>query len=160
VSGGIDFGIDVTDNGRVFVRFDQLPAAVQKKLKVTITQLTRELLGQVKAREPVQTGRLRSLTHSYVDEKKGWVRGRVRVSRTKGKNAAAAAGALEYGAHRRFEVRAHSRRGRGSTRSTQVSAYKRQAHIAAMHFLRGPARALLPRVRAELEAAIKAAITE
>jgi len=160
VSGGIDYRIDVTDNSRVFVRFEQLPKAVQEKLKVKITQLTSELLGRVKAAEPRDTGRLQSLTHSYVDEKQGWVRGRVRVSRTKDKNTAAAAGALEYGAHRRFQVRAHSRRGRGRARRMQVSAYERTAHIAAMNFLRGPARALLPRARAELEAVIKDAITE
>lgn len=160
MSGGIDYRIDVTDNGRVFVRFEQLPKAVQKKLKVKITQLTSELLGRVKAAEPHDTGRLQSLTRSFVDEKQGWVRGRVRVLRTKDKNTAAAAGALEYGAHRRFQVRAHSRRGRGAARKVQVSAYNRTAHITAMKFLRGPAAALLPRARAELNATIEAAIEE
>ncbi len=160
MSGGIDYRIDVTDNSRVFVRFEQLPKAVQKQLKVKIAQLTAELLGRVKAAEPHDTGRLQSLTRSFVDEKQGWVRGRVRVLRTKDKNTAAAAGALEYGAHRRFQVRAHSRRGRSTARSAQVRAYERRAHITAMQFLRGPARALLPRARAELEAVIKAAITD
>ena len=148
-----EFRVDMTDN-RLTVRFEELPAQLRAALREKISELTHQLLAQVIAREPVRTGRMRSLTRAYVDEKRDWVRGRVRILGRRGPNQPARAfGALEYGAHRRFAVSAHRRSRRGG-RSFMVSAYDRRANIHAMRFLRNPAKAMMPRARAELEAII------
>jgi hypothetical protein len=150
MSGGIDFRIDANDT-RLNLQLDSLPEQLRLRLKVKISELTHQLLRLVEAREPKRTGRLRSLTHAYVDDNvaKGFVRGRVRVLRTRGHNTAAAAAALEYGSTgRRFPVRAYRRRG------GNVAGYSRRGGITELRFLRGPAAAMLPRARAELNAVI------
>jgi len=154
VSGGIDFRIDESDTGRIVARLDQFPKELRARLKDVITQLANELLRKVEAAEPVRTGTLRQQTHAYVDEGPTWVRGRVRVLRNGRRNYGAIAGALEYGApgkKRRGMVKVRAYRRDGAT----IRAYqRRQPHIKAMRFLRGPAAAQLPRARALIRAAI------
>jgi hypothetical protein len=140
----------------LIVHLDKLPDELKRQLEVKITQLTTQLLGQVKAREPVQTGRLRAATRSFVDIRRGFIRGRVRILPTgKASRLGAAFGALEYGgpgqrrAGKKVEVEGYRRR------SGPVAAYKRrQPHIRARRFLRGPGAAMRPRARVELEAII------
>jgi hypothetical protein len=154
--------IDSSSITRLSLHFDQLPDNLKAKLKTAITQVTHELLARVKAAEPVRTGRMRSRTHAYVDERPNFVRGRVRIIATgHAQSLAAAFGALEYGgpgarrAGKKVPVRAYSR---GSGR---VGAYeRRQPHIQARRFLRGPAAAMRPAIKARLEAAIGQAINE
>ena len=57
----IDAKLDLNDV-RLRVRLDTLPKQLQKRLTQTIGRLTNELVHKVEAREPVRTGRLRSLT--------------------------------------------------------------------------------------------------
>jgi hypothetical protein len=150
MSGLIDLRIDVDDT-KLRLRLDQLPTKLRQALKAKIRELTTELLHKVEAREPVRTGRLRRLTQSYVDENpaKQFVRGRVRVLRSRDHNAAAAAGALEYGSTgKRYAVRGYTRRGR------PVQGYMRRGGIQAQRFLRGPAAAMMPKARAELQAVL------
>jgi hypothetical protein len=153
----------------VNLAFDKLPEALRNRLAVTIRTLTDELLAEVKAGEPRRTGRLQAMTRSFVDVKEGWVRGRVRVLRSEGANAAAAAGALEYGAPGRrggFRVRSYRRRltqvfGHPvSSQSILIHSYTRKAHIRAMRFLRNPAATMLPRARLALEQAVAEAIKD
>ena len=142
----IDAKLDLNDV-RLRVRLESMPKQLQKRLTQTIGRLTNELVHKVEAREPVRTGRLRSLTQAYVDTNqiKMFVRGRVRVLRTRQHNTAAAAGALEYGSTgKKFAVKGYMRRG------YRVSGYSRVGGIAEMRFLRGPAAAMLPKARAEL----------
>ena len=144
----IDVRIDVDDT-RLQLRLDALPKELRRRLEAKIRELTNELLHKVEAREPVRTGRLRRLTQSFVDvnEAKQFVRGRVRVLRTRNHNTAAAAGALEYGSTgRRYSVRGYTRRG------TPVQGYMRRGGITAQRFLRTPAAAMIPKARAELRA--------
>ncbi len=158
------------DDTRLRLRFEKLPQTIRKPLRPVITRLTNQLLVRVKAAQPHRTGRLRSLTHSYIDERmdnrRNFIRGRVRVLRSRSHNTAAAAGALEYGAHRRFEVRAHrARRTSAFGRPTRpydvnIPAHQRRANIQALRFLRGPAAAQLPRARAEINAAIAEALKQ
>jgi len=146
VAGLIDYRIDANDT-RLTLQLDQLPKKLQQELEAKIRELTGELLRKVEAREPVRTGRLRRLTQAFVDksETKQYVRGRVRVVRTRDHNTAGAAGALEYGSSgRAFRVRGYTRRGR------QVQSYYRRGGITAQRFLRGPAAAMLPKARTEL----------
>ena len=143
----IDAKMDLNDT-RLRARLESMPKQLQKRLQQTIGRLTRELLHKVEAREPVRTGRLRSLTHAYIDDNraKNYVRGRVRVLRRRGAhNVAAAAGALEYGSTgKKFAVQGYTRRG------ARVRGYSRVGGIKEMRFLRGPAAAMLPKARAEL----------
>jgi hypothetical protein len=148
--------VQVSDT-RVAIHLEQFPAALKAQLQRKITTLTNTLLGRVKALEPHRTGRLQSLTRSYVDVRQNFVRGRVRVLRSQAHNTAAAAGALEYGApgkRGRFSVRGYKRR------SGTVRSYDRTARIREMRFLRGPAAAMLPQARAEIEAAVNEAVQE
>jgi hypothetical protein len=142
--------VEVTDQ-RVMAHLDNLPEALRTNLRATITELTNELLGRVLAREPVRTGLMRSRTRAFVDDnrQKDFIRGRVRILRTgSAQRTAAAFGALEYGAHRRFPVRAYRRGG------SNVGAYERTANIRERRFLRGPAEAMRNRIIAEIRAAV------
>jgi len=142
----IDAKLDLNDT-KLRVRLDALPDKLRPPLVTTIGRLTHELLGKVEAREPFRTGRLRSLTQAYVDDNriKNFVRGRVRVLRSREHNTAAAAGALEYGSTgKKFAVKGYMRRG------SHVRGYERVGGITEMRFLRGPAAAMLPKARAEL----------
>jgi len=144
--------MDLSDT-RLRVRLDTLPDKLRQRLVATIGRLTNELLHKVEAREPFRTGRLRSLTEDYVDDNriKNFVRGRVRVLRSREHNTAAAAGALEYGSTgKKFAVRGYMRRGERGRFAYRVGGYSRAGGIAEMRFLRGPAAAMLPKARAEL----------
>jgi hypothetical protein len=153
--------IDSSSITRLSLHFDQLPDKLKATLKAAITRVTHELLARVKAAEPVRTGRLRSRTHAYIDERENFVRGRVRIIATgRAQQLGAAFGALEYGGpgtRRSGPVAvAAYRRGTGA-----VGAYRRgRPHIQARRFLRGPAAAMRPAIKAQLEAAIGQAINE
>lgn len=157
-----DLNVSVTSNANnVALHFEKLPNEIKRQLEIKITQLTMKLLAQVKAAEPVQTGRLRRATRSFVDVRKDFVRGRVRILPTgKSQQIAAAFGALEYGApgtrrHGPVRVRAYTREG------ARVGAYQRsRPHIRARRFLRGPAAAMRPRAIAELEAIVGKTLRE
>jgi hypothetical protein len=148
------YSIDV-DEHAIRLHFERLPIALRAKLRTTITELTNQLLNQVRAREPVRTGLLRASTRSYVDDFPDHVRGRVRIAPTgRAQRTAAAFGALEYGVHGTYEVRAY-RRGQ-----SMVSAYQRTINIAARRFLRDPLGAIKERAEAEIEAAVEKSIAE
>jgi hypothetical protein len=156
MSGPINLTIDSSSITKLAVHFDEITPALQAKLKVAISRITHQLLAQVRAAEPVRTGRLRAATAAYVDERPNFVRGRVRISRGRGaaQDLGARFGALEYGGPGRrggrVAVGVYSRAG------VAVAAYqRRRPHIRARRFLRGPAAAMRPAIRAELEAAIK-----
>jgi len=164
----IDYRIETHDNGRVLLRLENLPKTIRRRLRPVITRLTQQLVAKVRAGAPVgRTGRLRRRIHSFIDEesspRRNFIRGRVRVLNSYSKNFAAAAGALEYGRHRRFEVRAHAVQRRSAfgrptkPYTVNMKAHERRANIVAMKFLRGPAAAQLPRARAEIRAVIEQA---
>ena len=148
----IDAKLDLNDT-RLRARLESLPDKLRRRLVTTIGRLTNELLHKVEAREPVRTGRLRALTNAYVDDNriKQFVRGRVRVLRSREHNTAAAAGALEYGSTgKAYPVKGYMRRGERGRFKSRVRGYQRVGGITEMRFLRGPAAAMLPKARAEL----------
>ena len=152
----IDFRIESNDT-RLKLQLDNLPKALRQRLRAKIETLTHQLLRMVETREPVRTGRLRRLTHAYVDENpaKNYVRGRVRVLRTRAHNTAAAAAALEYGSTGRpFAVRSYSRNGH------TVRGYQRRGTIQAQRFLRGPAAIILPKARRELALVLRQTVQD
>jgi hypothetical protein len=139
-----------------------MPDDLKKKLKATISVLTHQLLARVQAAEPFRTGRLRAATHAFVDERPDFVRGRVRILATGRANPLAARfGALEYGgpgvrrAGKKVKVKGYTRHG------ASLRAYERkQPRIRARRFLRGPAAAMRPQIKTELEAAIGQTLKE
>lgn len=143
----LTFTIDVNATSLV-VHLEQLPMALRTNLRATIIRLTDELLARVRAAEPRRTGRLQSETRSFIDENDNRILGRVRVLGAGGGGPNIAAAALEYGAHRSFQVRGYQRRG------VTVSAYRRRQNIAPRRFLHAPAEAMRGRIMAELQAAI------
>ena len=157
---GLNVSVD-SDATKLILHFEKLPAAIKRQLEIKIGQLTHQLHAQVRAAEPVRTGRLRAATRAFVDVRQDFVRGRVRILPTgRAQRVAAAFGALEYGGpgHRRrgpVKVRAYTRDG------VSVGRYeRRRPHIAARRFLRGPAAAMRPRAMAELEAIVGKTIRE
>ena len=142
------------DDRNLLLHIDALPLALRTRLRTTITSLTNELLTRVLAVEPRRTGRLKSLTRSFVDEKEDNIRGRVKVLGG-GQAHNIAAAALEYGAHSSVSVKASQR-----DRSIAVRAYERQANIAARRFLRNPAAEMRERAMGELQKAVHDAVDD
>jgi hypothetical protein len=156
----ISVSIDSNVNSLI-LHLDKMPAELKRQLEVKITQLTMQLLSRVKGAEPIQTGRLRAATRSFVDVRADFVRGRVRILPTgKASRLGAAFGALEYGGP--GKRRSGPVPVRGYRRNTgSVAAYqRRRPHITARRFLRGPGAAMRPRARAELEAIVGETLRE
>jgi hypothetical protein len=148
------FAIEVNDT-KLLAHFAQLPPLLRENIRKTITVLTTELLARVRAAEPVRTGLMRASTRMYVDSTEEWVRGRVRIVATgHASRLGAAFGALEYGAHRSFAVRAYARRG------IAVRAYERTANIQAQRFLRGSLDAMREQAAAAIKETVDKSIAE
>jgi hypothetical protein len=142
------------DDRRIVARFDNLPRQLKQNLHRAITEITEMMAVRVRAAEPRRTGRLLSLTRSFVDERPNWIRGRVRILGTAQQRHNIAAAALEYGANATVSVRAYRRGG------APVRSYRRRTHIAARRFLRGPAAELRGVARAAIEAAVAEALRQ
>jgi hypothetical protein len=158
----MSFTIDVDDR-QTMVRLKGLPIAVRAKLLPTIRELTKTLLGRVRAAEPERTGTLRRATQSSVSQGRDFIRGRVSVLPRPGKqarNVVAAAAALEYGVNATFSVRSHRARlshvfgRRVNNRFIIVDAYKRKVRTPPRRFLRDSLAAMRPQVTAAIERAI------
>lgn len=155
------------DDRRLSVHLDELPRQLQRQLRFRIQALTQSLLTGVIAAEPARTGYLRSQTRAYVDERPNWIRGRVRIRPTgRAQWIGAYFGALEYGVHSAFTVKAHRARlthmfGRAvSPRSVAIPAHLRRVDITERRFLRRPGAVVLARARTEIQEAINTAVAE
>ena len=113
----------------------------------------------------MRTGRLESETGGRVYDHGDRMSAVVGV-RAKGGDEAGKAAALEYGAHKPFEVRAHAATlahlwSRAiAPISIEVPAHLRHPNIAAHRFLRGPIDQLRAEFIAELRQAVEAAAAE
>jgi hypothetical protein len=153
-----NFTVEVDDR-RLILHLDALPKVLRTALRQRITSLIQQLLAQVRAAEPRRTGILVRQTRGYVNERKDFIGGRVVIlSRSadalEPHNVAAAA--LEYGVH--GSGRGPRFRRSRSKGANPLAARPGPVRIPAYRFLRGPAAAILPRARAEIEAAITEAI--
>jgi hypothetical protein len=154
-----NFTVDVDDR-RLVLHLDVLPKALKIALRQRITPLIQQLLAQVHAAEPRRTGILVRQTRGYVNERPDFIGGRIVIlSRTaealEPYNIAAAA--LEYGVHGSGRGRKYRVRKRKAF-NPLLATHPGPVRIPAHRFLRGPAAAILPRARAEIEAAITEAI--
>jgi hypothetical protein len=149
-----EINIEVDDT-KLRAHFEQFPPLLRRNMLRTVTGLAAELRARVLAAEPVRTGLLRASTRMYVDSTEQRVRGRVRVLATgRASRLGAAFGALEYGAHRTFAVRAYARRG------IAVRAYERTANIQAQRFLRGSLAAMSEQALTAIKETLDKSIAE
>jgi hypothetical protein len=157
---GVTFQID---DRQVAAHLDRIPGKLRTGLKESITRLTDQLLARVKAAEPYRTGKLRQETQAFVDEHEDKITGKVRILGA-GREHNVAAAALEYGAHRIVNVRAHREHlshvfdRATDSKFVAVKAYSRRANIQAKRFLRDPAQAMRPQIQAELQRVISEAL--
>jgi hypothetical protein len=150
------------DDRHLMLHLDTLPKALKSAVRGRITSLMQQLLALVHAAEPRRTGILVRQTRGYVNERPDFIGGRVVIlSRTadalEPHNVAAAA--LEYGVHgsgrgRKYRVR------KSKVFNPLLATHPGPVRIPAHRFLRGPAATILPRARAEIEAAITEAIEQ
>jgi len=137
-----DFGIDLKDSDRrVTLFFEQFPQAAHDRLLAVMQELQIRLAADVIAREPVQTGRLRSQSGGRVYDHDTRIAAVVGVRAETAQDARKAA-ALEYGSHRSIMVRAHEARlthlfGRAiSPMMVTVPEHSRTTNIDPRRFLR------------------------
>lgn len=154
-----DVGIIIEGDRRVAIKFDELPQGVHDALLARIKELTPVLAGRVRELAPERTGKLRKEIDSGVFDDKDRIAGAVFVA-GEGKQDYVKAAALEYGAHGKVKVGAHESSldhvfaaRLESPLKVMVSAYTRQANIAAVKFLRTPIEAMTPEIVAALREA-------
>jgi hypothetical protein len=128
------------ENARKFIlKLEEFPPELHDALVVQIKQLTEQLEARVKAAAPVKTGTLLSVIDEGFRDRPEKVSGTIFLD-----DGWAKAGALEYGAHKRFQVDAHKMRlnhlwSRAMQPITvQVPDYMRTPNIAERDFMRGP----------------------
>lgn len=154
--------MELLNERRVGLRFDEFPEKARANLLERITELTQELEDAVVEAEPEgATGKLRRETKPRVTEGPERITGSVSVT-----DEFAKAAALEYGAHGTTTVRAHVAQlnhvfaRATSTVEVDVEEHTRRLNIAAHDYLRGPLAAMSGRIEEELKAAIDDAIAQ
>lgn len=143
---------------------EAFPDALYEDLRIEVDALATELFALVQADTPSLTGKLRSQERLRFFADKNRITGRVDIAGT-GPDAAKA-GALEYGAHRPTQVRAHSMRldhawgeAFSAPESVMVAAYTRTPDIEALAFESGPLHEMQPEILARLNAVVEKAAT-
>jgi hypothetical protein len=163
----MEFSIELSGERRAGLLFEQFPERARAALKERMTAIADQLYARVIAAEPQRTGKLRSQTARFVDDRPEFVRARVRVVVPKGDKAAGGkAAALEYGAHASVKVKSHSAQLNHlwalfvAPREVMVAAHERRVNIAERRFLRGSIGSLRGQVIAELRAALDEAAAQ
>ena len=159
-------GLDILNDRKIGLRFEQFPEIAHAKLLERIAALTAQLEARVKAAEPVRTGRLRAQTASFVVDRPNRIAGVVKINAGSGAAAKAAYGkaaALEYGASGTTRVAAHMMRldhfwsKLVSPREVMVAMHSRRLDIPEHGFLRGSLASMQPEVQPALRQALQEA---
>jgi len=158
--------IDLAGERQVGLRFEEFPDALYDALRSEIDELTNELFGRVQAATPSRTGKLRSQERARLFTDKNRITGYIDIASDVGQDFAKAA-ALEYGAHRRTKVAAHSMKldhfwnqKLESPINVIAKAHPRTPNIAEVAFERGPLAGMQPQVVARLNAVVERAVGE
>ncbi len=157
---GVEVTIDAPNESSIKVRFDQFDAELKSKLIPIITKTGQQLFENVYAAAPHETESLRDAISTSLAQGEGWARFYVEVNPEHDEPFNIKAAALEYGAHRRFEVSAHTRTvdsifGEATAPFEQrISAYSRTPNIDEYRYLRGAFGGLEESFRADVEAAL------
>lgn len=138
----LDLTLDMPDERRLVARFSEFDAALQRRLKGPIDELTAKMWAAAEAAEPMRTGELRADTREFVDKGEGYIRGKVKVLGHGGRGHNVKAAALEYGAHGNARVAAHEMMlghlwGVAlEPRAVLIGEYMRRVHIGEVAYLR------------------------
>jgi hypothetical protein len=136
-------GVAVIGDRRTELQFERFPKIAHDRLKAALERIAHRLSAAVRAEEPTSTGKLQSETGGRVYDHGDRIIASVGV-RTRDVDDHGKAGALEYGAKRPFQVRAHAATldhlwGRAIAPITiEVGAHMRTPNIQPHRYLRGP----------------------
>jgi hypothetical protein len=162
----MEFGLEITGERAVNLRFEQFPAFAHDRLKSALERIKGRLLAAVLADEPDKTGALRAQTGGKVYDHGDRIAAVVGV-RAKDKNEARKAASLEYGSTKvPFAVKAHKASldhlwSRAiAPISVNVPDHQRAANVTARRFLRGPIDAIRSEAIGELRAALDQALQD
>lgn len=165
-----DLGVYITGAREMGLRFERFPETLRADLVPVIGELTAETLAMVEALLPNRTGRLRGEMSMAVHDLPDAVTGVVGLPPGLGSgpdSVYAAAGALEYGAHGDYTVKAHAMRldhlwarATGLPMTVDVPEHSRRLDLEARRFMRGPALAMRGRVFARLEDVVDRTVAE
>ncbi|CAN5576968.1 hypothetical protein BH10PSE14_BH10PSE14_06730 [soil metagenome] len=156
--------IDVAGDRQVGLRFEQFPDVLYDELRDEIDSLAHELFARVQAATPIALGELRSQERLRIFTDKNRITGYIDIA---GENRQdfIKAGALEYGAHGKANVSAHTRKldhlwsqKLDAPITVMVDAYSRTANIAERRFERGSLESMRPEVIARLNAVVAKAV--
>lgn len=156
-------GLEIAGERQLALRFERFPEIARQRLRGALEGIEARLEAAVRAAEPSRSGELRSETQGRVVERGDRITAIVSV-RPRGPADAGKAAALEYGATRAFEVRAHSAMlahlwARAIAPITvEVGPYRRTPNIAPQRYLRGPIEAMRGQALAAMKAAVEAAM--
>ena len=158
------FGLEIKGDQSAVLRFDKFPDAAHDRLLEALRGIEARLEAAVIAAEPTLTGALKNETGGAVYDHGNRIAAVVGV-RARG-NDAAKAGALEWGAHRGFIVKAHQM-SLGhfwsrlvDKRMVSVPDYNRIPNVAERRFLRDPIAAMGDEALAEMRAALGEAVKD
>lgn len=159
--------INITGDRQAGLKFEEFPDDLYEDLRREIDSLTHELFGLVQAATPSRTGELRSQERVRIFTDKNRITGYIDVAGKSGSQDFAKAGALEYGAHRKTKVSAHSMKldhvwGEmlNAPINVMVAAYERTPNIAEHAFERGPLAIMQPEILGRLNAAVEQAVAK
>lgn len=162
-----EFGLAISGDRETILRFDRFPQAAHDRLLQALRSIEERLLGMVLAAEPSKGSTLRGQTGGSVYDHGDRIAAVVGPNVPKGDSVAAGkAAALEWGARKAFEVRAHQMgldhvfNRLMQKRPVSVPAYTRTPNIPEFRYLRGPAEALRDEALAQMRAALDAAAND
>jgi hypothetical protein len=160
-------GIEVQGERQVALRFEQFPQFAHDRILAALQDIEGRLEAAVRGAEPARTGRLQGETGGRVYDHGDRMAAVVGVrARSGDSNEAGKAAALEYGAHRAFEVRAHAMSlthlwGRAiAPISVQVAGHTRRPNISERRYLRGPIDAIRGAALDQIRNAVAEAVAE
>jgi hypothetical protein len=160
-------GIRVTKDREVGLRFDAFPDNIYEALSIEVNALATELLARVQAATPSLTGKLRSQERLRLFKDKNRISGYVDIAGTAGSQDFAKAAAIEYGAHKRTTVSAHSMKldhawdkMLSAPMDVIVGAYDRTPNIAESAYERGPLDEMGPEIIDRLNAVVEQAVAK
>jgi hypothetical protein len=155
------FTPEVRGENQLIAHMRAIPDELQDRLAPVLQRLSEELLRRVKAAEPERTGALKAATQAFTFRNANRMRGGVRIVPEPGQGSHnIKAAALEYGAHGAVNVKAHEQSLDHvydtpiDPEEVLVSAYHRDANIAALRFERDSLSALYAEFLVEVELAI------
>lgn len=160
-----DIRIDIAGDRHVGLRFDEFPDDLHAALREEIDNLSLELLGQVAARIPKNTGDLASKLRHRLFDNPDKISGRVDFTSADPQDFRKAA-ALEYGSRGKpVKVRGHAMKldhfwsqKLAAPITVITKAYQRTPNVAERAFERGALAAMQPEVLSRLNAVVENAV--